>query len=591
MRQHLSIRAAAKIAGVPSATVQGWLNGRHVPTPALRGNFDRLVSALGLSESVTAWADLGAALSRLRDSRPPYVGLRPFAVTDAARFFGQEAESARVARVILDRNGRGMVAVVGPSGCGKSSLLAAGVAGRECGPDGVLEGRKGHVLAAADVPDSVPADVDFVVVDQLEDVLGSPERLTATMASLVALARDHVVVLGIRSDAFGLLAAQPALRDALERPILLAPMTRTGAVEAIEKPAAFSGVTVEPGLAALMISDLAPSASVHEVPAGVLPLLSNALLLTWSMGRGEQMTVADYEATGGLGSAIEALAEGVISSLDDHRARQVRPLFLKLLRASEAEVTRARLPLASLSDAEREVVEQFVQARILTVTADHVQISHESLFRHWPRLADWIEQSRDELRVRDHLERATQLWLDSGRSPDSLLPVDRLPLFITFLENPGTQAILGPREREFLTASREHFTNQLDNERLRSARLRRRGRISVVLAVLTSCLALVAGVAVVQTRALQRDAESRQVASQANTLRSRDPNLQAQMALVGDGITRTREGLSALLDATSSSCPPGGSAMVRPSSLSTPRAASRHGAGAPARSRSGLPRP
>ena len=95
----------------------------------------------------------------------------------------------------------------------------------------------------------------------------------------------------------------------------------------------------------------------------------------------------------------------------------------------------------------------------------------------------------------------------------------------------------------------------LDAERLRSARLRRRGRISVALAVVATCLAVVAGLAVVQTRSLQLEALARQVASQANTLRSHDPNLQAQMALVSDGITQTREGLSAMLDATSIGMP------------------------------------
>lgn len=49
IRKHLSIRAAARIAGVPPATLQGWLNGRHLPTPALRGNFEMLLHALDLT--------------------------------------------------------------------------------------------------------------------------------------------------------------------------------------------------------------------------------------------------------------------------------------------------------------------------------------------------------------------------------------------------------------------------------------------------------------------------------------------------------------------------------------------------------------
>ncbi len=556
IRQNLSIGDAAKIAAVPKATVQGWLNGKHRPTPALRPNFERLVAELGLSDRIDLWTDLGAVLSRLRESTSPYVGLRPFEVTDTSHFFGQEGESARVARAVAALEaGHGVVSVVGPSGCGKSSLLAAGLVGHECGHDGVLAGHRGIVLAASDLPATVPADVDLVVVDQLEEVLEPAEQFEAVAASVTELARHHAVVLGVRSDAFGVLAEQPTLRSALERPLLLAPMSRAGAVAAIEKPAARFGVTVESGLATLMLSELTPGKSAHGVGADVLPLLSNALLMTWSVGRGRRMTITDYEATGGIGRAIEGLAESVVDALPADRAALVRPLLLRLVRTTESGVTRSRLALASLDPAEREVVEAMVQARILTVTAEDVRISHESLFRHWPRLAAWIEQSRERLRVRDHLEQATRLWLDSGRASESLLPVDRLPLFISFLEDPAAEAILGAPEREFLTASREHFTNQLDAERVRSARLRRRGHVSVALAALATCLALIAWSTGVQTHSLQLDAQSRQVASEANALRNRNPNLQTQLALVSDGVSSTREGLSALLDATSIEAP------------------------------------
>lgn len=556
VRQNLSISAAARIAQVPKATVQGWLNGRHLPTPALRPHFDLLVSALGLSEQVGAWPQVAPAVAALRDTAPPYVGLRPFGVGDANRFFGQTDEVQRIAHAVADKLGQGgIIAVVGPSGCGKSSILAAGVLGRACAAGGVLEGRRGLLLTTDELPTiTTTASIDFVVVDQFEDALDSGEPLADCLAAVARIAETHPVLIGIRSDAFGPLADQPLLHDALEHPILVAPMSRAGAVAAIERPAAQRGVLVEPGLAPLMISDLAgPSAA--KVPAGVLPLLSNALLMTWSVGRGRQMTIADYELTGGIGSAIEAMAEGVLTTLSTQAAEHARPLMLKLVRVTEAGVLRIRLSLTAIGEAEREVSQALIQARILTATADYLVISHESLFRYWPRLAQWIEQSRDELRARDHLERATQLWIESGRSPDSLLAVDRLPVFLPLLDADSTSIIVGSNEREFLTASREHFTNQLDQERSRSARLRRRGQISFVLAAIATSLAVIAGFAVVQTRDLQLDAQSRQVASRADTMRNRDPNLQAQLALVSHGLTGTREGVSALLEATSVDVP------------------------------------
>lgn len=57
--RHISIRSAARIADVPAATVQGWLAGRHFPTPALRPKFLRLVDALELNDYLhpALWMD------------------------------------------------------------------------------------------------------------------------------------------------------------------------------------------------------------------------------------------------------------------------------------------------------------------------------------------------------------------------------------------------------------------------------------------------------------------------------------------------------------------------------------------------------
>lgn len=76
-RQYLSIRAVARIADVPPTTAQGWLNGKHFPTPALRGNYLKLLDHLDLREAVprdlwdlTRGEEESARQSRRRFSRP-----------------------------------------------------------------------------------------------------------------------------------------------------------------------------------------------------------------------------------------------------------------------------------------------------------------------------------------------------------------------------------------------------------------------------------------------------------------------------------------------------------------------------------------
>lgn len=94
--QYLSIRDVARIAEVPPATVQGWLSGKHLPVPALRGNYLRIVERLGLTDRVPddLWEDAwtGGAPPSLGNPRNPYLGLRPFSAGDRDLFFGREQE-------------------------------------------------------------------------------------------------------------------------------------------------------------------------------------------------------------------------------------------------------------------------------------------------------------------------------------------------------------------------------------------------------------------------------------------------------------------------------------------------------------------
>lgn len=554
IRKKLSIRMAARVAGVPAATVQGWLKGKHAPTPALRSNYERLVNELGLQDRVALdWTTFEVALDNLRGSEAPYVGLKPFGVKDTPLYFGRDADVHRLAQAVAALpDGRGIVSLIGPSGSGKSSLLAAGLIGRECAPGGLLAGRRAEYTTAAGLRDRDITGADIVVVDQVEEAL-EPADVLDDLISAVA-SQPSVLVLGIRSDAFARLAEIPALRPALEHPIILGPLTRDEIVDVIRRPAQARGVEVEQGLPELMLRELAPASDGRRVALDALPLLSNALLVTWGVGRGRQMRIADYLATGGLATAVEGLAEEVFAGLPPDGQDAAQRLFLRLVRASDSGMTRQRVELASLDAGTERLVDAFVQARILTISEAEVTVSHDALLSHWPRLTAWIEEGRDDLRSREHLGRASQLWLDNDRAVDSLLPVDRLPLFDPLLDDPSKEALLDEGSREFLRASREHFTSQLDTERARSASLRRSGRISRVLTVLAACLALVAGAASWNAHGTRLDAQSRQVASQADTL-SRDPNLQSQLALVASGISRTRESLTALLDGTATDVP------------------------------------
>jgi hypothetical protein len=57
-----------------------------------------------------------------------------------------------------------------------------------------------------------------------------------------------------------------------------------------------------------------------------------------------------------------------------------------------------------LADPEREhIVNRLVAAGLVTANQETVQIAHESLVRAWPRLANWLADDVDGLRILRHL--------------------------------------------------------------------------------------------------------------------------------------------------------------------------------------------
>ncbi len=553
---------------MPATTMQGWLNGRHFPVPALRENYLRMVAELELTDQLPddLWDDRWAEVApELRSGTAPYLGLRPFGVGDRELYFGRDAEAKRLAEAVLALRasaGHGVLVVLGPSGCGKSSLLAAGLLGHQA-TDGLLHGWTTELLTAAELTGTTGSAAELLVIDQFEEAFALAEAdREAALARVTTLAEQRIVILAVRADAFALAAQEPALAGALARPFLVAPLTREEASQVIVGPATLAGLSVDDDLIPLLLDDLATGPRSDTVAVDVLPLLSNALLVTWAAGRGSRMTLADYLAAGGVASAVQGLAEEVFQSLDETRQDATRRLFLRLVRLSGDILTRDTVSLRDIDEPGREAMDAFVAARMLTVTDDLVRISHDALLSHWPRVADWIGEARVDLAVVEQLRQAAQVWAASGRSPDALIPVDRLEVFSEWVRDPARQQLLSPVETEFVAASRDHFTSALAQQQRVNARLRRGRTLAIGLTTVASALAVTTGFLYSQGLGLQAaaddarlDAQSRQVALEARSTRSDDPNLMAQMSLIGARLADTRQAQSALLDATSVNTP------------------------------------
>lgn len=499
-RHHLSIRAVARIAEVPPTTAQGWLNGKHFPTPALRGNYLKLLEYLGLSDSVPRdlWDDSWDAVEpALRSGHSPYLGLRPFRASDAGLFFGRSSQSRRLAEAVADAGagGAGMLALVGPSGSGKSSLLAAGLLGQELG-HGVLSGWGGTAVPVIRLLDeggatlAGPPGRRLVVVDQLEDALALPqEARSQVLTALAGLAERAVVVLGLRSDAFGAASAEPVLEEALSRPVLLSAMTTDELREVIVRPAESVGVAVDEDLVGVLLDELAPDGG-ERITAGALPLLSSALLLIWAVGNGRRLTLRDYRTAGGIASAVERLAEQVYLSLEPAQKAAAERLFLRLVRVAGDGLVREALPLAEVDATTRPAMDAFVAARMLTTVDEEVRISHQALLTHWGRLDEWLVEHRDDLAVMDKLRSVAEVWLDSGRDPAALVPVRRLAVFTAWLDRATRKRLLTDAEREFVAAADDYFARVEERADQEGRALRRWRAVAVAVSVLAAVLAI-----------------------------------------------------------------------------------------------------
>lgn len=558
---NLSIRDAARIAGVPFATMQGWLSGRHIPVPASRANCMRLLEALGLGDAFEPnfWnRETGLSRSLRKATDAPYLGLRPFGTADAALFHGRDHEVRKLAEVVKAALPHGIIAVIGASGSGKSSLLAAGLVAGDC-VDGELQGHSARLLAVQDLV-AVDSEVEIVVLDQFEDILREPDDIRLGRLEAVSrLAERALVVIALRSDAFAAASAEPSLTRALAHPFLVSPLSRAELEAVITGPASAVGVRVEGDLVKLLLDELAPGSSIAS---GALPMLSSALLATWAVGQGNTMTVSNYYAAGGVASAVDELAEGVFHALDSDQQAAAQTLFLRLIRLADEIPLRLSMSVGDLDASGRAVVDSFVDARMLTLTDGSVRISHDALLDHWGRLKAWIDQGKTDLDALSRIRRATQLWIETGKDAASLIPVQRLEVFAGWIDDPRKRPLLSPEESDFLQASADHFASVLAVERQTNRRLQRQRGGLIGLVSLVSALALVVGIFFVQSqrnaeeaRTQRNLAQSRQVSMAAGTIRAQDANLQAQMGAVASELGDTQEGLSALMDATSIDVP------------------------------------
>ncbi|MGF1551430.1 MAG: WD40 repeat domain-containing serine/threonine protein kinase [Paracoccaceae bacterium] len=545
---------------------------------------DAMLDALASASPRTA--ALGATEAAPAPPRCPYKGLAAYQSQDAAFFHGREGliEEA-LGRLRLDR----VLFLGGGSGSGKSSLMRAGLlpalrAGALPGSAGwgaalftpgrdplaalyvQLVGGSGPGGAVASLDQlvaypglarhlGVAAGPSAICIDQFEEIftLAAPDRRRRFVEALSAMtdpADSEVrLVLALRADFYAACAEFPWLADRISHnQILVGPMTPAELRRAVVEPARLAGLRVERALVDAVVDEAGAR-------AGSLPLVAHALYETWTRREDDTLTLDALQAAGGVAGAIAQTADALFDRrFAEAEQAATRRLFLRLTSPGEGVPdTRRRLALDDLGqDAEpavmRRVAEALVEARLLTVDERSVQIAHEALLQTWPRLRGWIEESRDELRMRQRIARDAAEWDAEGRGPDPLYRGSRLLAALEWIErNPDE---LGPAERAFVEAS----AAARDLAEARAAERRRRiGRLRMIVVAGLALLATGASVAsllayratdIAERNRLRAEAASREAAERvasalgavASGLAERDPLL--ALALGAEAVAR-----------------------------------------------------
>ena len=488
------------------------------------------------------------------DYGSPYIGLRPYLLTDADLFHGRSTQIEHILQRIAAQRTRPLI-VVGASGSGKSSLLAAGVA-----PRWAAEGSPVTIVRPDGLTDTHVDAPGHLVVDQLEEVWAAEisadrrRQLLGIIGRRAAAGRPTVVAL--RADFFQSAVAEPVLRDALDDPMVIGPPDRAELAEIIVEPARSLGFTVEPSLVTLLLDTVAPANSGPD-DRSLLPLLSYVLLVCWERSRRRRITVADYYASGGIEGAVRESAEAVYQDLDPAGRASCRALLLRLVDVSSGRAVRRRAPFSELTDDLVVVATSFAHAGLLTLDDDAVTPTHEILFSSWPRLVDWIDADREGLRVLARVRSDASDWEESGRSEAALPTASATADYLRWRddddEGPGTH--LAEFERQFLAAAQFHHEAlaRTDRRRIRALTgLAASLAVVTVLALVASGLALRASSDARETRDM---ALSRSGSVSSTSAITRDPALGRALALAAYRINPTTEARSALLNTSRADVP------------------------------------
>lgn len=524
----------------------------------------------------------------------PYKGLSAFDFGDVPDFFGRdELVHQLILRMQDNHPYRRFLSVIGPSGSGKSSVIRAGMIpklwnGAISGSDqwfyctmvpstDPLEQLKAALLSVATTPllhmdemlQSNRAGLLWMVDRILGDTTGELLLFIDQFEELFTLVEDEsareqflaLLLAAIEAENSRLRIIITMRADFMDRPLVyldfgelfrqrtefIVPLKPSEIEQAITGPAQRVGIVVDTDLVATMVSDL------RKEP-GALPLLQFVLTELYERRSGSNLTLAAYHQIGGVKGALASRAEEVYQTLSTAEQSVSRQIFLRLITLGEGtDDTRRRIQRSELhqiinnASELQSVLEVFGKHRLLTFDNDSifrvptVEVAHEAVIREWQRLRDWLNDTRDDIRLERSLASATVGWLEANRDDSFLLSGTRLNQYADWM--PTTNLKIPNDGQQFIEQSLAH-QKKLEAEELKrqeheqEIEQRSRNRLRIIIAVLIIAFSIsiaLSGLAVQQGYAASISAVTATVAQGEAVVQADLALTQAAIATVAQG--------------------------------------------------------
>ncbi|MFM7842776.1 MAG: hypothetical protein ACKPEY_00900, partial [Planctomycetota bacterium] len=254
---------------------------------------------------------------------------------------------------------------------------------------------------------------------------------------------------------------------------LLSALTPEDTRQTIVKPIQACGAYLEAGLVERILNDV-------KDQAAPLPLLQHALLELWKKRQGRWLRNETYTEIGEVKGALQKRADATLQDLTPPQQLIAKNIFLRLVTLGEGVPdTRQRIPRTDLLTTDPQenesihlVIDQLQgkDARLIHVNQENsnkptVEVTHEALIQNWPQFRKWLEDERDNVRVRQRLTDAAREWKSSQSlhgttgDPGLLWEGARLQNIVQFADSNGGK--LSPDEDAFVTASIEKLVQRL----------------------------------------------------------------------------------------------------------------------------------